>query len=198
MRQLLLILLTLFAASTFAQVADKPENIAPLLIGETLPDAKLLTIDNKEASFGSLLDGKKTILIFYRGSWCPYCNLHLAAVGQVLDDLIALGYQVVAVSPDTPEFLNKMRDKHELKYTLLSDSKDALIGNVGLAYYATGFHFKELQDIQQTDKPILPVPALLIVDGDRNIQFEYICPNYKQRISTDLLLSVAKTLAAWK
>lgn len=198
MKQVFAVLLTLLTASTFAQVADKPEDIAPLLIGETLPDAKLLTVDDKEVSFASLLDGKKTIVIFYRGSWCPYCNLHLAAVGQVEDSLIALGYQVIAVSPDTPEYLNKMIDKHDLKYTLLSDSKGDLLRAVGVAFYASGYHFKDLQDIQQTDKPILPVPSLFIADGDRNIQFEYVCPNFKQRISTDLLLSVAKTLAGVK
>lgn len=189
-----LILFFLSAIPCFSQVPENPEDISPLLIGEKFPDVKLRTADNKEISFAAVLDKKMTILIIYRGSWCPYCSMHLAEVGQIEGDLIALGYQVVAVSPDPVEGLSESIEKGELNYTLLSDTKGELIRAAGLAYKAPGFHSRMLGKNQQTDNPILPVPSLFIINESGEILFEYINPNYRQRISGNLLLSAARAL----
>ena len=67
-----------------AQVPLKPEDISPLLIGEDIPDVTLKNLNGEDVDLKPLFRKKKTILLFYRGGWCPYCNVHLSEVsGEV-------------------------------------------------------------------------------------------------------------------
>ena len=93
-------LLFVIPFSLKAQVADKPEDISPLLIGETIPDATLVNSDGENIQLYDLIKTKPTVLVFYRGGWCPYCNLQLSALAITQEEIIELGYQIIAVSPD--------------------------------------------------------------------------------------------------
>lgn len=109
-------LITIFAlffliTSAKAQLPEKAEDISPLLIGEKIPSASISTIDGKMIASTELFNGQKTILIFYRGGWCPYCNTQLGQLQSIEGDLIKMGYQIVAVSPDTPEKLRESLEK---------------------------------------------------------------------------------------
>ena len=73
-------------------------------------------------------------MIVYRGGWCPYCNLHLAALRKVEQPLKEMGFQIIAISPDKPEELMKTDEKHTLGYTLLSDSSATAIKALGLLF----------------------------------------------------------------
>lgn len=179
-----------------AQVPLKPEDISPLLIGEDIPAATLKSLNGDDVELKQLLKKRKTVLIFYRGGWCPYCNAHLSEVGRMEKDLVNLGYQVIAVTPDAPALLQSTVDKTEVKYTLLSDPKCALIKSMGLAFKAPHSDHKFL-DPSRDNNPdqILPVPSLFIVNRKGEIAFEYINPNFKTRITGYLLLSAAKVVA---
>jgi peroxiredoxin len=74
------------------------------------------------------------VLIFYRGSRCPYCNLHLSDLVTVEEELRSLGYQIVATSPDRPEELNKMTAADHLNYRLFSDPQAEAMKKFGVAY----------------------------------------------------------------
>ena len=199
MRFLALSLFILFNANLFSQIPDNPEDISPLLIGEKMPDVELKDIEDNSVKLSSILSTKKTIMIFYRGSWCPYCNRHLAEVSQIEDELIAVGYQIIAVSPDLPVNLMKSVDKNELKYTLLSDATGDLTRAAGLAFKGPQRYEKQLSENQGKDAElILPVPSLFILNEDGEILFEYINPNYKTRISGSLVLAAAKSIAEQK
>lgn len=191
------ILLSLLLSSVvvFAQLPANPEDVSPLLIGEKLPDVTVRNIEGKEISSSSLWSGKNTILIFYRGGWCPYCNAQLNQLSLIEKDLIELGYQLVAVSPDKPEKLQESLSKNDLHYTLVSDSKGALCKATGLAFKAPERYNKLLKDSQaENEQTFIPVPSVFIINGEGEILFEYINPNYKVRISSELLLGAAKTL----
>lgn len=195
MRNILVILLITFHAS-FAQLPEKPEDVSPLLIGERFPPTILQTLEGSEISSETIFRNRKTILIFYRGGWCPYCNMHLSEVGQMESELIKLGYSIVAVSPDTPENLKKSVEKNKLTYTLLSDKAGAFARVAGLAFKAPTSYQKMLSEIQGKDAELyLPVPALFIVDENSEILFEYINPNFKKRVSGELLIAAAKVFA---
>ena len=193
-------ILLLFPYSfVYAQLPEKHKDISPLLIGEKLPALTLQNVDGKEISTEAVFSNRKTILIFYRGGWCPYCNTHLNEVGQLESELIKLGYSIVAISPDAPEDLKKSIDKNKLTYTLLSDKTGAFARAIGIAFKAPSNYEKMLSEIQGKDAELhLPVPALFIIDDNSEILFEYINPNYKKRISGELLLSVAKVFARSK
>jgi peroxiredoxin len=179
--------------AVYAQLPEKAEDISPLLIGEKIPETQVLSLDGKPVSTGDLFKAGKTIVIFYRGGWCPYCNTHLSEVGQIEPELRALGYTLLAISPDAPENLKKSVDKNKLTYTLLSDKTGTLAKTMGIAFKAPQPYEKLLSPNQgETAELHLPVPALFLVNEESEILFEYINPNYKKRISGVLLLSIAK------
>jgi peroxiredoxin len=185
--------LVLFSISfgMFSQIADLPENISPLLIGEKIPNISLRDVNGNEIKTNKIIS-KKTVLVFYRGGWCPYCNAQLADLQEIENQIINLGYQVVAISPDAPSFLKQTEDKKELKYQLFSDSE-------GIFAQALGIAFKKEKD--KLDKysggknpGFLPVPSVYVINENKEIEFLYINPNYSKRLDGNVLLAVLKTL----
>jgi len=138
---------------------------------------------------------KPTVLIFYRGSWCPYCNVHLSELAKIEADIIQLGYQIVAISPDDFQNLSGTLEKESLGYQLYSDKNAQLIQAMGIGFAANektkGYITKKTIG-EATD--ILPVPSVFIVNEKSEILMEYINPNYRQRLSGDLLLAMLKNL----
>src|SRR6056297_1287572 len=130
----LLVTMTLVTSATAQNYADDPKQVNPILTGTTIPDAAVKTIEGKTVSIQELVRQQPTVLIFYRGGWCPYCNRHMAELQQSQQQLVDMGYQILAVSPDRPEKLKKSISKHNLDYTLLSDSPMNLSKAFGLAF----------------------------------------------------------------
>jgi peroxiredoxin len=170
-------------------------DISPLLIGEKIPDIILKSLDNDDVSLNGVFSKKRTILVFYRGGWCPYCNLHLAALAEAEAALLDLGYQIVAISPDSPKNLKITEEKDKVNYQLLSDSKGELAKAMGIAFEAPA-NYKTLlsKSSDGANSSFLPVPSVFIVNLESNIIFEFITPDYKQRITNDLLVAAAKAL----
>lgn len=197
MKQLLITTFLLAFATVTAQ-HDLPKtafDVSPLLIGEKIPKVTLTSSEGKTIDLLSLVRNKKTILVFYRGGWCPYCNVQLSALSEAENELLLLGYQLVAVSPDAPKQLQNTTEKEKLKYTLLSDSKGELSKSVGIAFQApTNYLSIIAKGSDGANQSFLPVPTVLIVDQDGTIQFEHITPDFKNRISSELLLAAAKAL----
>jgi peroxiredoxin len=197
-KQILFLFISLFSLASFAQteLPATATEISPLLIGERIPNITLKSVDNVDLNLTEILSKKKTILVFYRGGWCPYCNVHLAALGQSEKELVALGYQIIAVSPDAPQKLKMTNDKNNLNYLLLSDSAGVLSKAIGVAFQAPTNYKSILIDGSEGENKSLfiPVPSVFIVNTTSEIQFEYIAPDYKNRIKNDLLLAVAKSL----
>lgn len=170
-------------------------DVAPLLIGEKVPELTVLSSEGKSVKLLEVLQKQKTILVFYRGGWCPYCNIQLAALGQSEQELLALGYQIIAVSPDAPAALKTTDEKEKLNYLLLSDSKGELSRAMGLAFQAPE-NYKPIiaKGSEGINTTFLPVPAVFFVGTNGLIQFEHITPDFKNRISAELLLAAAKAL----
>ena len=199
-RPMLAALLTLAATAMLnaQQLPEQPEDISPLLIGETMPNTELTALDGKTIAFHEIAKEKPTVLIIYRGGWCPYCNRHLAAIGQTEAEILELGYQIVAVSPDKAEKLQETAEKDSIRYRLFSDGDGTFAKATGLAFQAPKRYGERLLDWsggENTDG-YLPVPAVFVLDMDATIQFEYINPNYKKRLSSEMLLAVLKALRA--
>lgn len=179
-----------------SNLPSSANDISPLLIGEKVPNLSLKDTNGKSVNFSDLISSKKTILVFYRGGWCPYCNTHLNALAETESQLIAQGYQIVAISPDSPKSMMETQTKEKLNYTLLSDSGGEFAKAFGIAFQAPenyGKYLKKSSENLNTDLYI-PVPSLFILNQSGTIIFEYISPDYKQRITNDLLLSVVKSL----
>jgi peroxiredoxin len=178
-----------------AQVPEQPEDISPLLIGETLPNATLKNSAGLEVQFTDIIQKKPTVLVFYRGGWCPYCNVQLSGLGAIETEIINLGYQIVAVSPDDFANLKTLEEQDSVHYKLFSDPGANLIQQVGIGF-KTALKTKGYIAAKTKGKvtEILPVPTVMIVNQKGAILFEYINPNYKTRLSSEMLLAVLKTL----
>lgn len=175
--------------SSFAQVASNPEDIKPLLKGKTIPSAIVESLDGTKDNISEVVKRQKTVLIFYRGGWCPYCNAHLSAIGTLQENIKSLGYQTVAISPDSPENLKKAIEKNKLNYLLYSDSTTDLIQKMGIAIQAPErYTSKLLEYSDQNNSNVIPVPSVFIIDQNGKILFQYTDTNYKSRISEEDLL----------
>ncbi len=182
-------------SSLTAQLPERAEDISPLLIGETMPDLKLTNTAGQPIPFLDVVKAKPTVVIFYRGGWCPYCNEHLMELGQIEGEIIESGYQIVAISPDAVDELGKTIDKHQLAYSLLSDADGAFAQAVGIAFKAPDRYENRLFEVSGgKNEGFLPVPSVFVLNTEGAIQFEYIDPNYKNRMSGELLIAVLKAM----
>lgn len=190
MKKFLFILLAISGFS-FAQIAEKAEDISPLLIGEKIPKQDLISVDNKAVSTSDIFN-KETVLIIYRGGWCPYCNSQLMEMQEIENQIIALGYQIVAISPDSPKFLKETTKEDKLNYQLFSDSDGKFSEALGIAFKREK---PKLDKYSEGKNPgFLPVPAVFVLDENREIEFLYINPNYTKRLKGKMLLAVLKSL----
>jgi len=193
---------SLVASAAFGALAPSPEAAKPLASGAKAPDAAVLNTDGSSAKLSSLIAGKPTILIFFRGGWCPFCSRHLAAVGEHELDLRALGYQIIGLSAEGPEKLTPTAEANHVRYRLVSDkAADAaqayhvgyrLSPDRGPAYKENGI---ELTPAPDGDGFWLPVPTAFIVDRHGVIRFVYSNADPSIRISADELVAEAKKAA---
>lgn len=184
-------------------IAPSPEQVTPLLNGLNIPEVSLNRADGTKVSLPQQLQNKPAVLVFYRGGWCPYCNAQLSALREIEPDLAQLGYQLIAITPDSVASINKSLNDtggKALNYTLLSDHDFNASTAFGLAYYLddkTAAAYKGklgslLTTEQGTEKVVLPVPAVYIVNGQGEVVFNYVHINYKTRLHSELLLKAAQ------
>lgn len=197
MKNIVLSLLGLFSIFNLnAQVPKKAKDISPLLIGEKIPTAKLQDVEGKIIDFNHFIAQKPSVVVFYRGGWCPYCNLQLSGLASIEKQILDLGYQIIAISPDDYQNLKHTEEQSKLHYTLLSDKNGAFIKEIGIAFETSlmikGYIATKGQKGAVSD--VIPVPTVMVLDTNGSILFEYINPNYKQRISGEMLLAVLRTI----
>lgn len=182
-----------------ADIAASAQDVRPLLVGATVPSLTLVSVDGEAFDLNEAIKSQPTILIFYRGGWCPYCNLQLGQLQTVEPKLLALGYQLLAISPDRPAKLAESIDKHKLTYTLLSDHTMKAARSFGTAFRvddATVEKYKgygiDLEAASGQKHHLLPVPSVFIVGIDGVIKFSYANPDYKVRLAPEDLLKAAQ------
>tara|TARA_B110000091_G_scaffold3613_1_gene3589 strand:+ start:440 stop:1075 length:636 start_codon:yes stop_codon:yes gene_type:complete len=193
-----------FALSVNAkQIAESANDIRPLLNGQQIPSVMVTTIENRKVDLLSIVKDKKTILFFYRGGWCPFCNTQMGQLKAIEDELKILGFQLIGISTDSSEDLKESIKNKELNYQLLSDYHSVVSEKFGLAFFAsqqvTNRYLASLQltnPLQKNEagesRLVLPAPAIYVVDDQGLVQFSYVNVNYKVRLSEKLLLLAAK------
>lgn len=174
-------------------------NSTPLKVGDAVPDVTLRTEDDKEISLRKLVSEKPTVLIFYRGGWCPFCNRHLQSLAGIEDDLNKAGAQLDAISMDQPSKLKATPDREKLRYHLLSDSEAAAAKAFGIAFKvddATVAKYKtygiNLDAASGKDHHILPHPAVFIANTNGVIRFAHVNPDYKVRLEPKKVVEAAR------
>ncbi|MFO1271156.1 MAG: peroxiredoxin-like family protein [Rubrivivax sp.] len=175
-----------------------------LKVGAQVPDLTLPDALNQPVSLSSLWQRGPLVLIFYRGGWCPYCNLELRAWQQHLVALQQLGGQLVAVSPQTPDNSLSTAEKNELAFPVLSDSALAAATAFGVAFemppelidlYSRVGH--DLPVLNGNGRWVLPVPATYVIDRSGRVAFAHVEADYRERAEPrDVLAAVAELKSA--
>ena len=180
-------------------LAQAQTNTTALKVGDAIPDVKLRTEDDKDVSLKKLVSEKPTVLIFYRGGWCPFCNQHLQSLAGIEEDLNKAGAQLLAISMDQPSKLKATPDREKLHYRLLSDSDAGAAKAFGIAFKvddATVEKYKgygiNLDTASGRDHHILPHPAVFVADTSGKIRFAHINPDYKVRLEPKKILEAAQ------
>jgi peroxiredoxin len=190
------------AAAMSGEVAASAEEIRPLLIGSSVPDVQVQTIDGKQVSLPKALGDAPVVVVFYRAGWCPFCSRQLGGLRDIEAPLKEMGVSLIAISGDTPERLQKSQEEVEVTYTLLSDYELHASKAFGLAFHVSDEYVTKLSgyklDIAGSSvqsQQILPVPAVFVVGADKVITFSYVNPNYRVRCDPDVILAAAKAAA---
>ena len=192
----------LTSAQNTSAIPDSPSTIHPILIGATLPELDLQRPDGTTIQLSTILKAKPTALIFYRGGWCPYCTQQLGQLQTIEKKLVALGYQVIALSPDSPQNLVKAADPESSTLVLLSDSDLAAARAFGVAYRVDQPMLKKLAsykiDIEAASGKkhhLLPVPSVFLVNTNQTVEFTYVNPDYRIRLHPEVLLAAASAIS---
>ena len=159
--------------------------------------------DGKNLALSDYLNGQKTILFFYRGGWCPFCNTQMGQLQAIEGQLKNLGFKLVGISTDAPDDLNKSIDKRNLSYELLSDFESKVSSAFGLSFFTsekTTSRYIAKMDLKNPlhknnagdERLVLPVPAIYVIDSKGLVQFNYVNPNFKVRLHSELLLKAAE------
>jgi peroxiredoxin len=175
--------------------------VRPLKQGQRAPDAMLARPDGELVRLAAAYSSRPSILIFYRGGWCPYCNTHLGQIAQAESELVGLGYQVLAISPDRPEALRESLDRGGYTYQLLSDSEMTLAQAFGLAFRVDDQTIEKYRsfgiDLEQAsgrNHHLLPVPAVYIIDTQGIIRCAHWDADYTKRLEPAKLIAAARRI----
>ena len=197
-RFLLIALLVLTTASAAAEIVDRPEQVRPLLPGQVVPAFELKSVSGKAVQVDPATFEKPVVLTFYRGGWCPYCNLHLAELRHAEEELRQMEFDVWFVSPDRPELLAEGQDAAE-GYELYSDTDAAAARLFGVAFRLDDDTHADYQgfgvDITEragTEHRALPVASTFLIGTDGTVQFSFANPDYTVRLHPNVLLAVAE------
>ncbi|MEZ4976145.1 MAG: peroxiredoxin-like family protein [Flavobacteriaceae bacterium] len=195
MKTISLLLFMFVSSLVFTQVPENPEDVSPLLVGEKIPEVMITNLNGDDVSLQQILKEKPTVLVFYRGGWCPYCNNQLSGLAEIENEVLSEGFQIVAISPDNHQMLSKTMAKDEINYQLYSDKEAKLIQAVGIGFKTPESNKKYIFNKTNFEpSEILPVPTVMILNTKGEIVFEYINPNYKVRLDEKLLLAVLKAI----
>jgi peroxiredoxin len=172
-----------------------------LQVGDRAPEFTLQNVHGSRISLNQLLQKGPLILIFYRGGWCPYCNLELRAYQQVLPQIKALGASLVAISPQSPDSSLSTVEKNHLEFEVLSDTGSKVAHDYNLAFEVTD-ELKELYtelghalpDSNGTPDWQLPVPATFVIDTSGMITLTYIDVDYRNRLEPSEAIAALERL----
>ena len=138
------------------------------------------------------------ILTFYRGGWCPYCNLELRAYQQILPQIRAAGASLIAISPQTPDESLSTAEKNQLEFDVLSDRGSAVAQAYKIAFELpddlkaiyTQFNHA-LPDVNGTPDWQLPIPATFVIAPNGEILLAHIDADYRNRLEPSEVLAIA-------
>jgi peroxiredoxin len=180
---------------------DSPEGV--INVGTTLPDADLLDSYGASTTLYRSVGDQLSVVVFYRGAWCPYCNIALNSYqSELVPELARRGVRLIAISPQAPDASLSMQEKNGLTFTVLSDPGNQLAKAAGiLTAPSSEVRAAQLQlglDLTavNADGTIqIPMPTTIIVTADHLVRWVDVHPDYSTRSEPDQILAALDRVA---
>jgi peroxiredoxin len=171
--------------------------------GDRAPAFSLPDQLGRQVSLAGELEHGPVVLIFYRGEWCPYCDIMLRTYGLRAADFAERGARLVAVSPQTPDNSLTMAEKHRLEFPVLSDEGGEVIETYGLRYNVDARSRRLLEavgnDVARFNGEggwILAAPATFVIDQEGIIRFADVNGDYTKRAEPEEALAALESVAS--
>lgn len=137
----------------------------------------------------------KIILAFFRGDWCPYCNLELRALQEALSRIENKKAKLIAASPQKQEYSSDMREKNQLSFDILFDKDNTLANQFGISFnfqdFVVPYYLQlgiDLNVHNGNNQNALPIPAVFVIDKDYNITYSFVDADYTNRVDIEELI----------
>ena len=160
-----------------------------LKVGDKAPDFTLKNADGKEVTLSKLLKNGPVVMTWYRGGWCPYCNIALAAMQRRLPEMKAAGAQLIALTPELPDKTLTTKEKNHLEYEVLTDLNHGVAKEFGVVFeltpkvrelYKKNFDMAEYNG-KEAGEGTLPFAATYIIDRKGMIRWAFVDADYRKR-----------------
>ncbi len=169
--------------------------------GDKIPDFTLPNSRGEDVAVSDLLKKGPLVISFYRGAWCPYCNLEFKALNDAYPAIREYGAELIAISPNLREKTAQFAAENPFQFDLLSDEGNRVAGEFGLVftlpdelrpiYEQFGIN---IPDYNGPDNYDIPIPATYVVNTDGSIVHAYVNPDYTQRMEPDEIVSILQKM----
>lgn len=155
--------------------------------GDKAPNFKLTNAVGEKVSLSDELKNGPVILVWYRGGWCPYCNITLHYLQENMEEFTARGANLLALTPEVPDKSMSTAEKHELEFQVLSDVDNKVADKYGIVFTLTpevAEIYEEsfgLSEYNGNDKAQLPLAATYVIDTDGTVTYSFLHPDYRER-----------------
>tara|TARA_R110002051_G_scaffold171153_1_gene241702 strand:+ start:1470 stop:2120 length:651 start_codon:yes stop_codon:yes gene_type:complete len=172
-------------------------------INQQAPHFELPNQEGKQILLDDLLAKGPVVITFYRGDWCPYCNLQLRALQARLNDIHQLGATLVAISPQVPDGSLTESEIAKMEFMVLSDQDAKIASEYGVTWEVPEFlldHMRidrqlDLVQINNGNGLILPIPATFVIGKDGLIKWSYVNVDYRTRSEPDDILKALEDIS---
>jgi peroxiredoxin len=194
---------TAYAAGIQA-VADSGILEKAVQVGQAAPDFTLKNARGESVQLSALLKNGPVVLTWYRGGWCPYCNLTLAALQKALPDIRAAGAQLVALTPELPDKSLTTVEKNALKFEVLTDMNNEIAKRYKVAFeltadvaarYKKNFNLSSYNGAEAGDTT-LPLAASYVIDRSGVVRYAFLDADYRKRAEPAEIVAFLKTMTA--
>jgi peroxiredoxin len=169
--------------------------------GDLAPDFTLPDATGKPVSLSERLKAGPVVLKFYRGGWCPYCNLELRAYQKALPELAAVGAQLIAISPESPDHSLSTKEKNALAFSIVTDAAGKVAGDYRLAFQLSpelkAIYTSRGRDLAEWNGGdwTLPVPGTFVIGTDGRVALAHVDADYRSRLEPQTAVAAARKAA---
>ncbi|CAH1194886.1 Thiol-disulfide oxidoreductase ResA [Paenibacillus allorhizoplanae] len=188
----------------FRHIAEQQQSgrVYGLKVGDIAPNFVLTNPLGEQITLYDELIKGPVILTFYRGSWCPYCNIQLRAYQEIMPKIHEYGAQLLAITPQSPDNSLTQKEKEQLTFQVLSDPHGLVAERYHLLFEMPDYlqhtfkHIlgRDLTAFNKTDRWILPIPGIYLLDRERVVRFTHANPDFMTRMEPQDLITQLKKL----